>query len=51
MCGVGYFYPQIASEDSDGTGCFQVKMDPRDTNNQDLFIYIFGFFPIYRQKS
>ena len=43
-----YFYLQIASEDSDGTGCFQVKIDPRDTKNQDLFIYIFGggFFPL-----
>ena len=37
-----YFCLQIASGDSDGTECFQVKIDPRDTKNQDLFIYIFG---------
>ena len=47
-----YFYLQVASEDSDGTGCFQVKIDPRDRKNQDLFIYIFGggIFPLQTEE-
>ena len=47
-----YIYLQVASEDSDGTGCFQVKIDPRDRKNQDLFIYFYGggLFPLQTEE-